>query len=83
MKLSDPLRLWLSDNEAWTKEIPGVYDELSSIADAIDLEHEQRMDSAKREVRRVMARDMRWATTMLEARESRRHIKEGLYGGSE
>lgn len=83
MKLSDPLRVWLSENEPWLTDIPGVYDELSSIADAVDLEHEQRMDSAKREVRRVMARDMRWATTMLEARESRRHIREGLYGGSE
>lgn len=54
---------------------------LERIADGIDLDHERRMEQAKREVRRTMARDMRWATTMLEARESRRHIREGLEGG--
>lgn len=56
-------------------------DALRHIADNIDAEHERRMEQAKREVRRKMARDMRWAVTMLEARESRRHIREGIENG--
>lgn len=51
---------------------------LIEYADEIDREHKRRMEQAKREVRRSMARDIRWAVTMFEARESRRHVREGI-----
>ena len=80
-KLADPLRSWFSENEPWVRQVPGVEDEISAIADLIEREHELRMEQAKREVRRTMARDMRWAVTMLEARESRRHVRDGIEEG--
>lgn len=83
--ITEDLRVWM--NELDEEKYPAWFDEwmerLQSIADSIDAEHASRMWQAEHEVRRTMARDMRWATTMLEARESRRHIRNGLCGGSE
>ena len=54
---------------------------LLEYADQIDRDHERRMEQAKREVRRSMAKDIRWAVTMFEARESRRYVREGIDDG--
>lgn len=79
--ITDELRGFADDLDwhMWSND--DIARKLQAIADNIDAEHERRMEQAKREVRRKMARDMRWAVTMLEARESRRHIREGIEDG--
>lgn len=73
--VADVLRTYVRESRLLDAKVSA---ELMKVADAIDAEHGLRMEQAKREVRRRMARDARWAITMLEARESRRHIREGI-----
>lgn len=81
--ITEDLRAWMDelDEEKYPEWFDEWMERLQSIADCIDAEHASRVWQAKHEVRRTMARDMRWAVTMLEARDSRRHISEGLMEG--
>lgn len=81
--ITSDLRAWMDelDESGYNAWFDVWMERLQNIADCIDAEHTSRMEQAKHEVRRTMARDMRWAVTMLEARDSRRHISEGLMEG--
>lgn len=89
-KVADPLRKWATmfmervvncgngcaclDAESCMS----IANEMMADAADIDSDHERRMEQAKRDALRDMARDMHWAVTMFEACESRRCTREAL-----